>query len=699
MNRRKFLTWLGLSWLASVSPTFIASSLVNAQNNLKSKQIVFYVAPNGNDSWTGIKPTRQGKNGPFATIAKAQQAIRQLKQKQGGSLKQPVAVWIRGGSYFLKQPLQFTPDDSGTKDFPVSYQAYRQEKPVISGGKIIQGWKIAKLKGKTVWTTTIPEVKAGKWLFHQLWVNGDRRQRCRYPKQGYLKVDRATESPAEWRQGQNSFHFRPGDLKAWDNADRGEAIVLTRWVESRLPIEAIDEKSNIISFRNHSTYRIDPGDSSSSAAGVYYLENVLAFLTDPGEWYLDSQSGQLYYLPLPGEKPDRFSVIAPVLSTIVDLKGDWQQKKFVENLSFENLTFAHTEWYFDSDYQATEGISENSRGFAQAAYKVPGAIKAIATHQCIWKQCTIAHIGNYGIEFADDSIDNQILKCHLYDLGAGGVKINNYGWNRIDSCHIHHGGKIFPSAVAIWIGDAYDNLLTGNHIHDFYYTAISVGWNWGYDSNAAAGNLIEFNHIHHLGKLSNGDGPLLNDKGGIYTLGVQPQTTIRSNLIHDIDAYNYGGWGIYLDEGSSQITVEKNLVYNTRDGGFHLHYGRNNIIRNNIFAFGRLAQIQRSGTDSPEFSSFTLENNIIYWHEGKLLAGKWEDFGYIFDRNLYWRVGDAQIDFDRLSWQQWQQQGMDLNSQIADPLFIEPQRGDFRLKPNSPALGIGFQPINKLVNM
>ncbi|NJL51573.1 MAG: right-handed parallel beta-helix repeat-containing protein [Hydrococcus sp. SU_1_0] len=190
---------------------------------------------------------------------------------------------------------------------------------------------------------------------------------------------------------------------------------------------------------------------------------------------------------------------------------------------------------------------------------------------------------------------------------------------------------------------------------------MSVGWTWGSANSPTANNIIEFNHIHHLGKLADGEQPLINDNGGIYTLGVQPGTKIRSNLIHDIQAHNYGGWGIYLDEGSSQILVENNIVYRTRKGSFHLHRGEDNIVRNNIFALGELSQIERTvetleaALEDEDYRSFTLENNIIYWRDGDLLAGRWGDKYYAFDRNLYWSLGDRPIGFDKLSWQEWQQ--------------------------------------------
>ena len=139
------------------------------------------------------------------------------------------------------------------------------------------------------------------------------------------------------------------------------------------------------------------------------------------------------------------------------------------------------------------------------------------------------------------------------------------------------------SAVGVWVGHSPENKIIHNHIHDLHYTGVSVGWQWNFEPSKAVGNLIEHNHIHDLGH------GLLSDMGGIYTLGVSPGTRLRYNVVHDVNARAYGGWGIYPDEGSSEIVIEKNLVFRCRDGALFAHHNRNVTAENNIFAFNRSA--------------------------------------------------------------------------------------------------------------
>jgi parallel beta-helix repeat protein len=256
--------------------------------------------------------------------------------------------------------------------------------------------------------------------------------------------------------------------------------------------------------------------------------------------------------------------------------------------------------------------------------------------------------------------------------------------------HIHDTGLVYPPAVGVLILQSGTNRLAHNHIHHLYYTAVSVGWNWGYQETPCRQNIIEFNHLHDVGQ------GMLSDMGAVYTLGIQKGTIVRNNLIHDVNSFTYGGWGLYTDEGSSEILLENNIVYRTKSAGFHQHYGRENIVRNNIFAFGKEYQLMRSREE--EHTSFIFTNNIVYFDSGSLLGSYWKNDHFRMDQNVYFdaRTGvtaDA-MKFVDASLGQWRARGHDTNSVIADPKFRDPQKYDFTLAADSPALKLGFKPID-----
>jgi hypothetical protein len=632
----------------------------------------FYVSPSGNDAWSGKSASANdaATDGPFASIERAQQAAR-LPSK-------PATILLRGGTYTLQKPLVFTPEDSRAV-----YAAYGDERPVISGGILLKGWKKNE---KGWWMTRLLEVQRGEWNFAQLFVNGQRRYRPRLPKEGYFAVAEKVEPSAQAKgKGYDRFRFRAGDIRAdWKNVSDVEVLGFQIWTMARLRIESVDDANRVVSFTGD-THHLDAW-SELSAGKRYLVENVREALDRAGEWYLDRASGELTYIPLPGEDMEKSEIVAPKVEKLVQVKGNVPEKKYVEGLVFRGLTFAYTNWVTPA-----QGSS-----FAQAEAHLDGAISMEGARECAIEGCTIRAVGQYAIDFGAGCTRNRVEGCTLTDLGAGGVKIGLTGLepNEEALCShqtvrnnvIAHGGRLHPAAVGVWIGHSPYNVIEHNEIADLYYTGVSVGWSWGYGPSAAHHNTVAHNHIHHIGQ------GVLSDMGGIYTLGLAPGSILHHNLIHDIDSYDYGGWGIYFDEGTTGMVAENNVVYNTKTGGFHQHYGKENIVRNNVFANSRHEQIIRSRAEPHR--SFTFERNIVYWQGGALLGSNWSGNNYTLDHNLYWRTDGKPIEFAKMSLQQWQASGQDAHSLIADPMFVNPEKEDFGLADGSPAVKIGFAAID-----
>lgn len=674
----------------------------------------FYVDPRGNDGGAGTKTQ------PFATIARARDAVRALKRKQGGKLNGPVTVFLRGGVYELSEPLTFTPEDSGSAQAPVTYAAYEQEQPVISGGRAITGWKPVNVNGKQLWAADLPDVRQGRWYFRQLWVNGQRRYRAHAPNQGFFHAasvpglaPRQARQPRQGRKkrrrmgqgqglgqqkqspgfsgGQDSLQYTSTDLRPYDNLEDVEIVVPVRWMESRFHVAGLDQQQQLVRFAEQSKWEL----IDRSGVTRYFVENAMELLDSPGEWYLNRKTGVLYYWPVAGENLATAQVIAPRLPQLVDIDGDPSSDRSVEYLNFRGLTFAYAEGW----------LPPGNIGFLQGATDVPGMIHAEGMHACSFERCTLAHASNYGFDLDLGCQQNRIVSSQFTDLGGGAMligprqhikpqqaRIREYSSqeetrdNQITDNVIRQVGQIFHSAGGIMILQSSGNLIAHNDISDLYDSAISVGFTWGYQRSFAHHNVVEYNRIHNVGQ------HYLSDLAGIYTLGVQPGTVIRNNVVSDVYSFDYGAWGIYLDQGSSQIRVENNLAYRTSQGGFHLNYGLDNVLTNNIFALGGEMMVRRSRRD--QGISFRFDHNIVYWEQGMGLAGKFNDRSFEFDYNDYFTPAGKGSFAENFDWSQWQGRGNDSHSLFADPRFVDPARNDFSLRPDSPALRLGFKPLD-----
>lgn len=654
--------------------------LMTALASYAQQPLRLYVAPAGNDAWSGRldAPNAAGTDGPLASLEGARDAIRAMRA--AGVLSAPVEVLVRGGTYRLRGSFRLTPEDSGTEAAPITYAAYPGERPVFSGGREIVGWERAE---GGLWRAHVSAVEAGAWYFRQLFVNGRRAVRARTPDVGYHQLvglinpyDRADE------RNRSAFRFRGGDLSgAWRNPRDIEIVKMFSWSTTRLPVESIDDAQQIVSLRGAT----GPDPRLIDWAGKrYYAENVFEALDQPGEWYLDRPTGTLYYLPRAGENPARAEIVAPQVERLVEFAGDAEAGEIVAWITLRGLTFEHASWPMPET-----GWNERQ---AQATMET-AAIYARGTENCTLEDVEVRHVGAHGVWFERGCRYNRLERCHVWDVGAGGIylgattELPESSHNVVHNCYVHHLTEVHGGAIGVWIGQSSFNELTRCEIADTNYTGISVGWFWHYGPSKAHDNLIADNYVHHCGHR------VLSDMGGIYTLGESQGTVIRHNLFHDIwcyPAYSHAS-GIYLDQGSTDLLIEDNIVYRCTDSGFIQHYGRDDIVRNNIFAYSGKYGFSLSKPE--EHRSFIFERNIVY-QDHPVMAGRRVTENEAVDGNLYWCTTGEAPTFCGMSLEEWRAAGHDANSIVDDPGFRDPANGDFALPDDSPALRIGFVPIS-----
>ena len=184
----------------------------------------------------------------------------------------------------------------------------------------------------------------------------------------------------------------------------------------------------------------------------------------------------------------------------------------------------------------------------------------------------------------------------------------------------------------------------------------------------------------------------MSDMGGVYTLGTSYGTWVHDNVIHDVWPYTYGGWALYADEGSEGIVMERNLCWNTSDGGFHQHYGTGCIIRNNIFAWNKIKGAVRTRRQEVDGIPCSLHfvNNIVVVREGPLVGIGPRGVSGVWAGNLWYDYSGNPV-LDGLDWAGWEASGKEVGGAYADPRFANADANDFTLRPESPAFRLGFK--------
>ena len=657
----------------------------------------------GSDAYTGFCCEKTGNyQGPLKTIEAALERVRNLRAI---GARQPVSIVIIDKTYFVEKPILI--DNSlelvtikGRKD------------TVISGGYRVTGFQHDTFHGKACFSVVIPQVNEGAW-FTDFYVDGMRADYTSIPKDGFFGAQSVENEGEAYDSESKWFIANPEDLVHFRSLRNFEDCMISFyhfWVDEHTPIERVDFETGRIDMRYRSRFAI--GAVNPNAKMRYKLENVAEAFENPNEWYLDRTSAKLYYIPRDEKQtPESIEAYLPVSEKLFVIQGE--KNKQVNYITFSDLTFANTRGDYNSRIMTNtlKRMPDDAPGYAcdeQAMCSAYGAIEFRYAHDCAVEHCKLENLGLHGITVNEGCDNIRIYGNRFHRLGGGAVKIcgGAYGcekedetWgNVVSQNHISHCGRRYYASCGIMIMHGYGNTISHNEIGYLYYTGISCGWEWGYQNNITKENLIEKNHVHHIGQ------GRLSDMGAIYLLGVQPGTIVRNNIVHDVQGYKYGGTGIYTDEGSAYILIEKNIVYNIHSGAYNHHFGRMNTVRNNIFAkAGRMMQASR-----PELHTGLVTERNILVSEGLVAYG----FGYKQEGpccgNVNMIGGSYNLHFDTsgkyclfdLDGNQYDLEraqrefGLEIGSMYADPKFLDYENNDFRLADDSPAYALGFEAID-----
>ena len=522
-----------------------------------------YVSPSGNDAADGTM------DAPLRTLEAALLRANRVESAF-------CTVWLRGGTYLLDQTLIISDYDRKN----IAFRAYPGEEPVITGAARLSGWALFEWKGQLVWRLPYD----GRSI-RALYGEDGARRLSRWPKEGFYEVAGPYKPAKDKFDKQLALYVSPIDLP---QSLAGASIRLLHWWKDELSgIHRYDPASGLIELNRPMSMTATKGDR-------YYLENVLAVPLAPGEWAFDAANGWIYYAPTEGETIANTPLYAGVLEHLIFLNG-------TAGITFEGITFARTNW--------TIPHSDLEFDVAQAGYDATTAIMIFRSSNVEFIRCAFRDMGSDCIRVDAAAWDITVRQCEFERVGAQALYVHGLNAMRddlitkritFDNNHISGYGQNLLNAAAVLIIHARDVSITHNEIHGGTYTAVSAGWVWGSTYNVTDHVQILNNLIYNIGQRT------LSDMGAVYLLGSQPNTLVSGNVIHDVSSADYGGWGIYLDEGSSGILVTNNLVYRCDSLGFHQHMGNNNTVRNNIFAFNKNAQVGISGD-----GSFLLERNLL----------------------------------------------------------------------------------------
>lgn len=744
LNRKNYCRIISLSFYIMVILICAAPCL---GNKVESSAINFYVAVNGKDHWSGKQPDPKGSDGPFATLGCARDAIRSLKTQNKGKLFGPVTVFVRDGEYFLEETLILNNEDSGTHDFRITYTAYPGEKPILNGGIKLGNWR--PYLGK-IMQSSLPGTKEETGQCDQLFYGGKRQACARYPNidiskpmySGWLHVE-GTAEPGSYR----AFKYKlEGTKKQWRKPQQGRVFMMSAWGYSVLAaIEQVDDASHAITMKTPvKSFDRTPWFFKSNfdfqMPYRFYVENLLEELDTSGEWCYDSEDNKIYFWPPDGKLKDT-SVAASKLDGLISLShAKW--------ITISGFTLTGTRNAGTNMHR--KGYEGYGAMFPMDEYEYCGeAVHLKHAEFCVIENNHFDSVGGNAIYLEGYNLKNIIRRNEISYAGHIGIGMaGNRDYqnvpqhplaNKITDNHIHHCGIFDKIAPGVFCALSDGNIIGNNLIEHTPTHAVNLG-DTGYGRN-----IVEYNRIRHTCQEAHDNAAVMSwmeDPKGRVERGPERSGHIfQYNYISETRGcepdFSPGHltFDIYLDSHSSNCIVFGNILVRGENNSpaIRVNGGKNNTIENNIIYDVKADAIIYDNPAAWKFLEWSqmkgsmtgnqfLRNIVVRIAPNdspiQIVRDHSEDIPRVIirsDYNLYFNSGSSNITMsafphptsiarvsenappaykDPLTFAEWQNLGYDENSLIANPMFKDAINHDFGLKAGSPAIKLGFKPIN-----
>lgn len=635
----------------------------------------FHVAPTGKDTNRGTQAA------PFQTLGAARDAARNLAGKEA------VTVHVADGVYYLPETLVFTPADSGTARNPVAYVAQREGGAVISGGLKLN------LKWEPFRDGIFKAVTPAGLAIDQLFINGVRQRMARYPNfdankptaayQGFAADAISKERAARWADPAGGYlhamhvHLWGGyHYRITGKQPDGSVAYEGGWQNNR-------------QMGMHNDFRM--------------VENIFEELDAPGEWFHDARTNTLYYMPEPGTDLAAATVEVVRLRHLVEFQGSAQAP--VRFITLQGFVFRHAARTFmdtrepllRSDWTIYRGGAVLLTGtqdvrILDSEFDQPGGNAVFVNmynRRFLIRGCHIHDAGASGVCFVGDpnAVRNPLFEySQNQDLTridrTPGPKTDNYPADcAVEDCLIHGIGRVERQPAGVQISMSQGITVRDTSIYDCARAGINISeGTWG-------GHLIERCDVFDT-VLETGDHGSFNSWGrdrywsGDHRGISQPEVkkdpklpfldAMKTTVIRDSRWRCNHGWDIDLDDGSSNYEIYNNLLLH---GGLKFREGYGRKAYNNVMVNSGFHPHVWFDDSGDEFRS-----NIVM--AGHADIGMPQGWGKCVGRNLFTSEA-ARANAVKA--------GCDADSLAGDPMFVDPAKGDFRVKDGSPALKIGFK--------